>query len=84
MKIKLQLSIENDAGEIEIREELMMIKRDTLCLENLGLSLDEAKQLLADVQTVMVKHQADEYVEQHRHCPHCRGVRSRKGHHQIT
>jgi hypothetical protein len=54
MKIKLQLSIENDDGEIVIKEELMAIERDTLCLDNLGLSLDEAKQLLAGVQQAMV------------------------------
>jgi hypothetical protein len=83
MKIKLQLSIENDDGEIVIKEELMAIERDTLCLDNLGLSLDEAKQLLAGVQQAMVNHQVEEYVEQHRYCPHCHGVRSCKGHHQI-
>ncbi len=84
MKIKLQLSIEHDEGEIPIREELITVERDILCLENLGLSLDEAKQLLTDVQEVMVKHQVEDYVEQHRHCPHCHDVRSRKGHHQIS
>lgn len=83
MKIKLQLSIERDDGDIGINEDLLVIERDTLSLENLGMTLDEAQKILSSVQATMVRHQVEDYVEQHRICPHCRRVRQSKGQHQI-
>lgn len=51
------------------------------CIPNLGLQ--EGKDLLANIQATMVKHQAEEYVAQQRPCPHCGRHRSDKGKHEI-
>jgi hypothetical protein len=46
--------------------------------------LQEGKELLANLQATMVKHQAEEYVAQQRPCPHCDRQRSNKGTHEIV
>jgi hypothetical protein len=84
MRIRVQVIIESDQETAPTHvEEVACIERGRLSPETLGLCLDEAKQLLAGVQQVMTAHQVEEYVEQHRQCPHCQHPLAYKGHHQI-
>lgn len=87
MKIRLQVVIEHDddGGEPEI-EELVCFSRDTkhLTIEQLGLSLDEAKDLLAKTQTTLITRQAEAYLEHHRCCQKCGAAFQKNGTHQMT
>jgi hypothetical protein len=84
MKVRLQVIIESDGGEQECLEEVASVQRDILRAEDLGLTLAEAKDLLAGVQRTLVTHQAKAYVEQQQTCPHCHTARSSKGEHTIV
>src|SRR5271168_3342694 len=84
MKLKLQLTIESDSGEVEMVREVTKLERYALRPETLGLSLSEAKELLLEVQRAMVTHQTTGYVTQQTHCPKCGKIQSHKGKHQIV
>ena len=84
MKIKLQIIVEYDDLEEPIVEEISCLCRGDLLPETLGLTLQEGKDLLANIQATMVKYQAEEYVAQQRSCPHCGRYRSTKGNHEIV
>ena len=60
------------------------IQREDLAPEKLGLTLAEAKDLLANVQANMVKEQTAEYIEQHSACSLCGKVRGQKGQKDIV
>lgn len=85
MKIRIQVVIEHDDGEAEI-EDLVCFSRETghLSIEQPGLSLDEAKDLLAKTQTALITHQAEAYLEHHRCCQKCGAAFQKNGTHQMT
>ena len=68
MKLKLQLIIESDSGEVEMVREVTKLERYALRPETLGLTLPEAKELLQEVQRAMVTHQTTGYVTRQTHC----------------
>jgi hypothetical protein len=59
------------ADGTEQRRETMAIERTELVMETLGMSLKEGKALLEGVQDVLIAHQVQEYLEQHRKCSNC-------------
>ena len=71
MKVKIQVIVESKNDEAPIVEELAELSRDDLTPETLGLTLDEAKNLLANLQSTMVTQQVDQYFEKQRRCTHC-------------
>jgi hypothetical protein len=86
MKIRIQVAIEHDdSGEPEI-EELVCLSRETdhLTIEQLGLSLDEAKNLLAKTQTTLIARQAEAFVERYCCCQKCAAVFQKNGTHRMT
>jgi hypothetical protein len=84
MKVKIQVVIESDNHEAPITEEVACIQRGELTPETLGMTLAEAKDLLANVQATMVKEQTNEYIRKQRSCPLCGKSRSQKGNHEIV
>lgn len=84
MKVKIQVIIESESNEKTVTDEVACLQRGDLSDEPLGLTLAEAKELLASGQETMVKHQTEEYIEQQRNCPECRKVRRQKGQHEIV
>ena len=84
MKVKLQVVIESDEGATEIVENVIHIERGTLCPEDLGLTLAEARELLQNVQQIMVERQVSQYLAQHASCPECGDKRRRRGSHTIV
>lgn len=84
MKIKLQIIVEHEDLEEPIVEEISCLCRGDLLPETLGLTLQEGKDLLTNIQATLVKHQAEEYVAQQRPCPRCGRHRSTKGKHEIV
>jgi hypothetical protein len=84
MKVKIQIVIESDNYDTPITDEIACIQREDLAPETLGMTLAEAKDLLANIQAVMVREQAAEYIEQQRACPHCDETRYQKDQHDIV
>ncbi len=84
MRMKIQIIIESDSHDTPVTEEVACIQREDLAPETLGLTLAEAKNLLANVQANMVKEQTAEYIEQQCRCPLCGKVRGQKGQKDIV
>jgi hypothetical protein len=84
MNITIQIVIEHESLPGPLTEEVTCLCRGDLVPENLGLTLEEGKELLAKIQERMVTQQVAEYVEQHRVCPHCEKRRGNKGKQEIV
>lgn len=89
MKITIQILFEKTAGDAdEPLEEVFSFEReqegDKLALQNLGLTLDEAKSLLAGVQKKLVSEQVAAYLSQKKTCPECGNAYKNKGQHRLT
>jgi hypothetical protein len=78
MQIRVQVIIESDDGTQDRLEEVLHIQRHTLRSEELGLTLAEAKEMLASVQHTFITAQARAYIAQHHACSHCGTPRSSK------
>ncbi len=70
MTFHIAVSCIDDSGAKQSRE-LMVLSREDVTMETLGLTLAESKQLLHTLQQYMVEQQATAYLEQHRSCPRC-------------
>lgn len=79
VKVKIQVVIENDEGQVEDVQQVACLRRGPLTPEELGLNLAEARQILHDVQRSMVNSQVTEYIQGQRQCPRCNVRRSQKG-----
>jgi len=84
MKIKIQITIESDEGKPEALQEVAQLNRGSLRPESLGLTLAEARSILAGIEQTVVERQAAEFVAQQRLCSACGQERSYKGRHQIV
>ena len=84
MRMRIQVVIESNNHDTPITDEVACIQRGDLTPETLGLTLAEAKDLLANVHANLVKEQTAEYVEQQRRCPLCGKVRGQKGQRDIV
>ncbi len=75
MHFKIQVVIENDDGRSEMAEiiELPTIR------DHPGLNLKSSKCLLKQLQAIMVRSQASDYVDRNRSCPDCGDERRIKG-----
>jgi hypothetical protein len=71
MKITVQITVQSDEGQAEVVQEVTHLKRGSLRPETLGLSLAEARSILAGLEQSVVERQAAEFVAQERRCPHC-------------
>ena len=90
MKITIQIVLENQHGDGEdpIVEEIFSFQRnednDKLAPESLGLSLDEAKSLLAGVQKKLISTQVTNYFSLKSNCLNCQKAYQHKGRHKIS
>ena len=84
MKIKVQIVIESEDRNTETVEDIALLERGLLQPTGLGITLAEAKTILAGVQKTMVERQATEYLEQQACCPFCGKKRLHKGHHALV
>jgi hypothetical protein len=82
MKFRVELTYIADDGEEVL--PIACLERDEIALETLGLTLAEGKTILKAIQQVMVEKPLSAYVERQRHCPECGGLRTSKGHHDMT
>ena len=84
MKITVQITVESALGQPEVIQQVAHLERGP-CLQpaTLGLSLAEARAILAGLEQTMVQGQAAEFVAQAGRCPRCGRPRACKGHHPI-
>ena len=71
MKMKIQLTIETESGEMITSQEVAALERTDLQAETLGLTLAEAKTVLHKLQEVIVAQQVADYTAGQRRCPTC-------------
>ena len=86
MKIKIQLVIEAQEGmdDLPLIEEIGSFERGEATLETLGLSLVEAKELLAATQKKLVTAQLQGYLQTRNQCEACGKTYGRKGHQKLV
>ena len=81
MRFLIHLVAESEAGQHV--QEIACLERKEPRLENIGLSLREAKHLLAAIQTIVVEQQVADYLETQRPCPRCGKIRGLNGSHPV-
>ena len=81
MKLKVQLVVCADDGREEQVHEVATLDKDCQRIEHLGLTLAEAKQLLATLQQHLVAQQAATFVAARAQCDHCGTTLQHKGQH---
>lgn len=84
MRVKLQLVLCSDDGREETVTDLVTLKKDAQRIEQLGLTLTEAKQLLTTIQKRLLHHQVDAFLDGCSTCPDCRAPLKAKGYHSRT
>src|SRR3984893_1220007 len=84
MKIKIHITVESDEGQSEVLQEVANLDRGILRPETLGLTLAEARSILAGIEQRVVEQQAAEFIAQQRLCSRCGQERSCKGRHHIV
>ena len=84
MKIQVQITIHSDEGQAEVVHEVACLERGPLRPDTLGLSLAEARPILAGLERTMAEGQVAEFVAQGQRCARCGRERACKGHHQIV
>src|SRR5271165_117519 len=82
MKFTIQVLIESpDALALSI--PVQTIERSCDRIEDVGLRLGEAKEILSGLQEQLVRHQLAGHLERHRPCACCHRPRTIKGYHRL-
>src|SRR5690349_1248544 len=84
MRIQIQLRIVSDDDSVISEKEILHLDKSDDRLEAIGLSLGEAKVLLAGIQERVVTAQAASFSARHRDCPACGRRRRSKGPYPIV
>ena len=80
MKFQIELTVHTNEGASS--SEIITLEREGLSDDTLGLSLDEAKSLLTQLQQQMVEQQVAAFTDEVRTCS-CGCRHALKGHHTI-
>src|SRR5262245_10015600 len=78
MRVKVQLIIGADDERTDTIHEVAVLEKDCQQIEQLGLTLAEAKQLLTQLQQHIVAHQATAFVTTRSRCEACGTLLQRK------
>jgi hypothetical protein len=84
MQITVQITVNSEQGEPEVIQEVARLERGPLQPDTLGLSLAEARAILAGLEQTIAQHQVAEFIAQAQRCPRCGRPRACKGHHRIV
>lgn len=82
MRCKIQIVMETETGEAV--QEVACLEREMPGIEEVGLTLAEAKTLLLGVQQALVEQQISDYLGKHRNCPDCGKALLSKGDHPVV
>ena len=84
MKVTVHVQVETEQTDMVHTKQILCFQRDELTAENLGLTLDEAKTLLANLQTQIAQIQTAQHIDTHRKCGKCGKTRPQKGLHELV
>lgn len=84
MRFKIQLTIINPDDGKETTEEIILFDKQNERLEDIGLSLQESKNILKALQEKMVHHQTNDFVQAKRTCDDCKKIGRKKGNYAIV
>jgi hypothetical protein len=84
MKVKVQLVVCDDDGHDETVTDVVVLEKACQRIEQVGLTLAEAKAILTGVQQRIVERQMASFLALHRHCQACGLALRTKGHHSPT
>jgi hypothetical protein len=84
MKMIVQFVVCEDDGREETITDVVILEKTCQQLEQVGLTLAEAKTLLQRRQQHLVERQAAAFVATRAHCQACGTLLSTKGHHALT
>ena len=84
MKITIQLVVCDDDDHQETRTDVVVLEKACQRIEEVGLTLAEAKALLSALQQQIVERQAATFLAMCRHCQACGTPLRTKGQHTIT
>jgi hypothetical protein len=82
--MKFTLQIVAGEGTDAVVHELAILDKHCERLEHIGLTLDESKQVLRELQRQVVEHQAAAFVHSRAFCEHCGSKRRGKGRHSLV
>ena len=71
MKITVQVTVQSGKRQAEAVRQVACLERGPLQPETLGLSLAEARAILADLEQGLVEQQVAEFIVQEKRCPRC-------------
>src|SRR5262244_2335203 len=80
MRVKLQLVMCSDEGQEETVTDVITLDKNHRCIEHLGLTLEEAKQLLSTLQRHLLQHQVDAFLDTCFTCAACGALLKMKAH----
>jgi hypothetical protein len=83
MRLKVQITVESGEGESEM-VEVACLERANLRPDSLGLSLAEARSILAGLEQTIAPRQVAEFIAQAQRCSRCVRPRACKGHHALV
>jgi hypothetical protein len=83
MQFKLQLVAYDDNGQADDVIDIAVFDKACEQVEQLGLTLAEAKALLQVTQQAILQQQTTAFLRVHAACPACRKQLRIKGHHTI-
>jgi hypothetical protein len=78
MRVRVQVIVENDGDTPSTVHEVACVERGDLGIDTLGLHLAEAKDLLQQVQGVVIAEQAQQVLAEQVGCPACGRARRHK------
>ena len=81
MGVKLQLVLCSDDGQEEIVTDIVTLKKDPRCIEHLGMTFTEAKQLLKTIQHRVLQRQVETFLDACFTCKDCGNLLKVKGYH---
>jgi hypothetical protein len=84
MKVRIQVIIEDDNGQVLDVQDVFSFQRKHFQPEQVGLTLAEAKGPLHGIQETVVHHQVDDLLKEQRSCPVCGQPRRQKGKHTLV
>jgi hypothetical protein len=84
MKFKVQLIVCSDEGQEDTGQDITVLERDCQRMEQVGLTLAEAKAMVAALQQQIVARQAATFLATRMHCQACGTPLPTKRHHTLT
>jgi hypothetical protein len=84
MKISIQVIVDHENGDPAVIKSITELRREDLASDTLGLTVEESKSLLKNVQSEFVCQQVEQYICKHNTCNQCHKEHKIKGYTEIV